>query len=82
MSGARQPSDSGLPVSLEDRLKKAESLFRRHQKLRASDYCDLMGLARTQGVADLNRLLQAGVVERVGGGRSTMYRIKPGRQAK
>ena len=62
--------------SLDDRLQRAESMFRRHHKLRASEYAELAGLARTQAVADLNALLKAGVLERVGGGRSTVYRLK------
>jgi Fic family protein len=60
----------------DDRLSKAEAVFRRHQRLKASQYADLMGLGRTQAVADINVLLDAGVVERVGGGRSTVYRWK------
>lgn len=71
---------ASLALSLRDsgdgRLKKSESLFRRHHKLRAAEYADLMGLARTQAVADLNALLRAGVIERIGGGRSTIYKIK------
>ena len=69
-------SESNLPSHFDDRLKKAELLFCRHQRLRASEYADLMGLARTQAVADLNALVEAGVVERVGGGRSTIYRMR------
>lgn len=60
----------------EGRLKKAVALFGRHQKLRAAEYADLVGLARTQAVADLKALVDAGIVERVGGGRSTVYRIR------
>ncbi len=62
--------------TFDDRLKKTESLFQKHNKLRASEYADLMGLARTQSVADLNQLVDANVLERIGGGRSTIYKIK------
>lgn len=58
------------------RLSKAEAVFRRHRRLKASQYADLMGLGRTQSVADLNALVAVGVLERVGGGRSTVYRWK------
>jgi Fic family protein len=60
-----------------DRLKKAEILFRQHRQLRASEYADLLGIARTQAVADLNNLMVKGILEKVGGGRSTVYRLKP-----
>jgi Fic family protein len=59
-----------------DRLKKAQSLFRRHVKLRASEYADLMALARTQAVADLNSLTEQKFIEKIGGGRSTIYKLK------
>lgn len=70
--------DSVLPVTTsdDDRLRRAESLFRRHQRLRASQYADLVGLGRTQAVADLNALVETGLLERVGGGRSTIYQIR------
>ncbi len=74
--GVKPASTSTHPPTFDDRLKKAESLFRRHLKLRASEYADLMGLARTQAVADLNRLVEVGTLERVGGGRSTIYKTK------
>lgn len=61
---------------LDDRLQRAEALFRRHQKLRAAEYADLAGLGRTQAVADLNLLVESGVLRKIGGGRSTLYQIK------
>lgn len=76
VSGAKPAQTSQYPPVFDDRLKKAESIFRKHLKLRASDYADLMGLARTQTVADLNKLVELGVLERVGGGRSTVYKVK------
>ncbi|MEK7690697.1 MAG: Fic family protein [Bdellovibrionota bacterium] len=76
VSGAKPISPSNHPPSIADRLEKAASVFRRHSKLRASEYADLMGLARTQAVADLNRLVEAGTLVRVGGGRSTVYKVK------
>ncbi|MBI3535045.1 MAG: Fic family protein [Deltaproteobacteria bacterium] len=68
--------DSSLPPVLEARLKKAEALFRQHVRLRAVEYGDLTGLGRTQAVEDLNKLVKAGILEHVGGGRSTYYRIR------
>ena len=59
----------------DPRLKQAESLFKKHQRLRASDYASLAGLGRTQAVADLNALLDAGIIVRIGGGRSTVYQL-------
>ncbi len=71
-------SISDQPLEIDDRLKKAEAIFRRHKKLRAGEYADLAGLGRTQAVADLNALVEAKVIVRVGGGRSTIYRLKGG----
>jgi Fic family protein len=76
VSGARPAMLASSSLPFENRLKQAESLFHRHRRLRAAEYADLMGLARTQAVADLNRLVDAGILERVGGGRSTVYRIR------
>jgi Fic family protein len=64
------------PLLNDERLKRAKALFQRHGRLRASEYADLVGLARTQAVADLKVLTKAGLVERVGGGRSTVYQIR------
>ena len=58
-----------------DRLTKAISLFKRYITLKAADYATMMGLERTQAVADLNILLTKKIIEKVGGGRSTIYRI-------
>jgi Fic family protein len=79
VSGAKPLSASLQPPAFDDRLRKAESLFRRHTRLRASEYADLVGLARTQAVSDLNRLVEMDIVEKVGGGRSTIYRINDGK---
>lgn len=58
-----------------DRLTKAISLFKRHLTIKAADYAIMMGLERTQAVADLNILLKKKIIEKIGGGRSTVYRI-------
>lgn len=58
-----------------DRLTKAVSLFKRHITIKAADYAVMMGLERTQAVADLNILLEKKIIEKIGGGRSTVYRI-------
>lgn len=39
----------------------------------------VVDMGRTQAVADLNKLVEDGVLERVGGGRSTIYQI-PGKK--
>ncbi|MBI2521457.1 MAG: Fic family protein [Bdellovibrio sp.] len=58
-----------------DRLTKAISLFKRHITIKAADYAVMMGLERTQAVSDLNILLEKKLIKRIGGGRSTVYRI-------
>ena len=79
MTGTRPATGSLHSSLLDSRLQKAEFMFRRHQILRAGEYADLAGLGRTQAVADLNSLVEAGAIEKVGGGRSTVYRIKGGK---
>jgi len=76
VGGSVPTHDSTHPSGIDNRLQRAESIFRRHQKLGAGEYADLAGLGRTQAVADLNSLVESGVLEKVGGGRSTVYRIK------
>lgn len=76
VAGSRPVLQSDHPYHLESRLRKAEALFRRHIKLSASEYSELLGVGRTQAVADLNALVKACFVVRVGGGRSTIYQIK------
>jgi Fic family protein len=61
---------------MDDRLQKTISLFRKHKRLRASEYQILMGLGRTQAVDDLNKLIDKNIIQRVGGGRSQTYIIK------
>ncbi len=67
---------SDYPPSIDERIQKGVKLFYRHEKLNAAQYADLVGLARTQAVADLNLLQDKGIIERVGGGRSTVYRLR------
>lgn len=66
-------SDNFEILELDDRLNKAISLFKKHYKLSASDYQSLVGLRRTQAVADLNELVKNNIIKIVGGGRSTVY---------
>ena len=61
--------------NLDNRLRKAYSLFRKHKKIRAAEYQLLFGLGRTQSVSDLNRLAENGLIKKVGGGRSQTYII-------
>lgn len=73
-------SASDHPPALDDRIAKAAKLFHRHEKLNAAQYADLVGLARTQAVTDLNLLKEKGIIERVGGGRSIVYRLRKKRK--
>ncbi len=68
--------ESNEIAELEPRLQKAISLFKRHIKLCAADYQTLVGLGRTQAIADLNELILQGHISKVGGGRSTIYKFK------
>ncbi|HPI40454.1 MAG TPA: Fic family protein [Pseudobdellovibrionaceae bacterium] len=58
---------------LEGRLQHSIKLFQQHKKLSASQYEVLLGVARTQAVADLLKLIKARFIKKVGGGRSTVY---------
>jgi len=68
----------GLKDSLEldHRLRSALSLFKKHKKLKAIEYESIMGIGRTQAVADLKKLMDLGHIKKIGGGRSTVYSIK------
>ena len=62
-------------IHLDHRLEKALSLFKKHRQLKASEYEVLMGLGRTQAVNDLNQLIKKNLVSRIGGGRSSVYKL-------
>lgn len=62
-------------TGMQDRLGRAVALFTRHKRLKASDYEALMHLSRTQAVDDLNKLIEKGLIQKVGGGRSTVYEV-------
>jgi len=70
-----EPNDTDT-MFMEPRLQKAVSLFRKHKKLKASEYGLIMGVGRTQAVEDLNTLVEAGIIFKIGGGRSSVYQIK------
>jgi Fic family protein len=70
-----EPNDTDTML-MEPRLQKAVSLFRKHKKLKASEYGLIMGVARTQAVEDLNTLVEAGIIIKTGGGRSSVYQVK------
>ncbi len=59
-----------------DRLDIAFSLFKKYRKLKTKDYESLVNVGRTQSVKDLNTLIEKNLIEKVGGGRSTVYKIK------
>lgn len=69
------PVYDNISIESESRLKKAVSLFKKHKQLKAIDYQTLMGLGRTQAVADLNQLVREKIIERIGAGRSSRYKI-------
>ncbi|MBL6988454.1 MAG: Fic family protein [Bacteriovoracaceae bacterium] len=58
---------------LPERLKLAIGFFKKHNKLRAIEYESIMGVARTQAVSDLKKLVELGYIKKIGGGRSTVY---------
>ncbi len=65
-----------VKIDLKDyRLRKAYSLFLKHKRLKAAEYQLLLGLGRTQSVADLNKLVKKSLIEKIGGGRSQTYNI-------
>ncbi len=63
-------------LTLDNRLQKSINLFKKYKRIKAAEYQTLMGLGRTQAVADLNKLVDMDIVKRAGGGRSTVYIIK------
>jgi Fic family protein len=63
-------------LALNKRLQKAVHLFKKHVRLSAGEYQTLLGMGRTQAVADLNELLKKGLIKKIGGGRSTVYNLK------
>lgn len=69
----KQPQNKLSHLSI--RLQKAYGLVKQHHQLKASEYSLLIGLSRTQSVADLNELVNQGFIEKIGGGRSIMYRV-------
>ncbi len=66
------PSKEDFPT---DRITLAIQFFKKHRKLKASEYADLCQIGRTQAVEDLNFLTQKKIIRKIGGGRSTTYII-------
>jgi len=73
---ADHPIEYNEIIDREPRLAQALTLFKKHKSLKAKDYEILMGLGRTQAVADLNQLVAEGFITRTGGGRSSAYTLK------
>ncbi|MEQ1665907.1 MAG: Fic family protein, partial [Bdellovibrionales bacterium] len=61
--------------SSDERIQKGFLIFQRHKRLKASEYENIMGLGRTQAVADLNELIKRKLIIKRGGGRSTVYHL-------
>lgn len=62
-------------IILNNRAQKSLALFKKHIKMKASEYQILSGLGRTQAVSDLNQLVEKGFIKKVGKGKSTYYTI-------
>jgi hypothetical protein len=76
----RLESQSGgvVPRSAREELKPAQQralavLKNGHEELTRGAYQQICGVSRSQAAYDLAELVEAGVLERIGGGRSTRY---------
>jgi Fic family protein len=69
-----EASDVVVEEGMEPRLRKGLALFKTHPRLTAAQYQVLMGLGRTQAVADLNQLVAKGFIQKLGSGRTVVYR--------
>lgn len=63
-------------LTLTPRLQLALNLFKKHKKFKAVEYQSIVGIARTQAVADLQELIKQDLIKKTGGGRSTVYQVK------
>ena len=67
-----------MPRSAREELKPAQQravavLKDGHEELTRGAYQEICGVSRSQAAYDLAELVEAGVLERIGGGRSTRY---------
>ena len=72
------PSGGVVPRSAREEFKPAQQravavLKDGHEELTRGAYQQICGVSRSQAAYDLAELVEAGVLERIGGGRSTRY---------
>jgi len=78
MFGLESQSGGVVPRSAREELKPAQQralavLKDGHEELTRGAYQQICGVSRSQAAYDLAELVEAGVLERIGGGRSTRY---------
>lgn len=66
-----------LPQSVSDSDKKLLRLFNGRPKLTRSEIESLLNQSRTTTANQLQRLTAAGLIEKIGGGRSSAYQLRP-----
>src|SRR2546430_469341 len=78
MFGLESQSGGVVPRSAREELKPAQQralavLKDGHQELTRGAYQQICGVSRSQAAYDLAELVEAGVLERIGGGRVTRH---------
>src|SRR2546429_2597096 len=78
MFGVESASGGVVPRSAREKWKPAQQralgvLKNGHEELARGAYQQICGVSRSQAAYDLAELVEAGALERVGGGRSTRY---------
>ena len=71
----KAPEEARIPlgISLNDRQKQALEYVREHGSISTAVYREVTGVRKRQAVNDLNGLVSAGIVARVGSGPQTRY---------
>ena len=71
----KAPEEARIPlgISLNDRQKQALEYVREHGSISTAVYREVTGVRKRQAVNDLNELVAAGMVARVGSGPQTRY---------
>ena len=71
----KAPEEARIPlgISLNDRQKKVLEYVREHGSISTAVYQEVTGVRKRQAVNDLNELVAAGIVARVGSGPQTRY---------
>ena len=73
----KPPEEARIPlgISLNDRQKQALEYVREHGSISTAVYQEVTGVRKRQAVNDLNELVAAGMVARVGSGPQTRYAL-------